>query len=61
MRRPLVFLFTLAIGGALVPAISDAQKVATQIDIAAMKAGQEPPGFTFWRTGEGGAAECTVA
>ena len=60
MRRPLVFLFTLAVGGALVPAISDAQKVQTQVDIAAMKAGQEPPGFTSWRTGEGGAAEWRV-
>jgi len=60
MRRPLVFLVTLAIGGALVPAISDAQKVQTQVDVAAMQPGQEPPGFISWRTGEGGAAEWRV-
>ncbi len=60
MRRPLVFLVTLAIGGALVPAISDAQKAQTQVDVAAMQAGQEPPGFISWRTGEGDAAEWRV-
>ena len=42
------------------PAISDAQKVQTQIDIAAMQPGAAPPGFTFWRTGNGGAAEWQV-
>ena len=60
MRRPLVFLVTLAIGGALVPAISNAQPAATQIDIAAMPPGAAPPGFTFWRTGSGAAAEWQV-
>jgi len=60
MRRPLVFLVTLAIGGALVPAISDAQKAQTQVDVAAMQPGIAPPGFTFWRTGNGAAAEWQV-
>ena len=60
MRRPLVFLVTLAIGGALVPAISDAQKAQTQVDVAAMQPGIAPPRFTFWRTGNGAAAEWQV-
>ena len=40
--------------------ISDAQKVQTQVDIAAMQPGVAPPGFTFWRTGNGAAAEWQV-
>jgi hypothetical protein len=60
MRRPLVFLVALAIGGALVTGISAAQKAATQIDIAAMQPGVAPEGFTFWRTGSGEAAEWRV-
>ena len=40
--------------------ISAAQKAATQIDIAAMQPGLAPPGFTFWRTGSGAAAEWRV-
>src|SRR4029077_6862988 len=48
------------IGGALVPAISEAQKVQTQIDIAAMQPRGAPPGFTFWRTGNRDAAEWRV-
>ncbi len=39
---------------------SAAQKSATQIDIAAMSPGGAPPGFTFWRTGGGAAAEWQV-
>jgi hypothetical protein len=43
-----------------VPAISEAQKVQTQIDIAAMPLEAAPPGFTFWRTGSGAPAEWRV-
>jgi len=43
-----------------VPAISDAQKAQTQVDVAAMQPGIAPPGFTFWRTGNGAAAEWQV-
>jgi hypothetical protein len=43
-----------------VPAISGAQKAQTQVDVAAMQPGIAPPGFTFWRTGNGGAAEWQV-
>jgi glycosyl hydrolase family 59 (putative galactocerebrosidase) len=60
MTRPLAILVVVAVGGALVPAISEAQKVQTQIDIAPMQPGVAPPGFTFWRTGNGGAAEWQV-
>jgi rhodanese-related sulfurtransferase len=60
MRRPLVLLVVLAIGGAFVPKISDAQGANTQIDIAAMQPGVAPEGFTFWRTGSGEAAEWRV-
>jgi hypothetical protein len=60
MTRPFVFLLALAIGGTLVPAISDAQHAATQIDIATMPPGVAPPGFIFWRTGNGAAAEWRV-
>jgi hypothetical protein len=42
------------------PVISEAQKVQTQVDIAAMPTGPEPPGFTFSRTGNGAAAEWQV-
>ena len=42
------------------PAISDAEKVQTQVDVAAMPLGQEPLGFISWRTGEGDAAEWRV-
>jgi hypothetical protein len=59
MRRPLAIVVVVAMGGALVTGISAAQK-ATQIDIAAMQPGTAPPGFTFWRTGDGGAAEWQV-
>jgi hypothetical protein len=37
-----------------------AEKAATQIDIAAMTPGAEPPGFTFARTGNGAAAQWRV-
>jgi hypothetical protein len=37
-----------------------AQTPATQIDINAMPTGTAPPGFTFSRTGNGGAAEWRV-
>jgi hypothetical protein len=47
-------------GGALVTGISAAQKTATQIDIAAMPPEAPPPGFTFWRTGNGAPAEWRV-
>jgi hypothetical protein len=60
MRRPLAILVVITVGGAPVPAISEAQKVQTQIDIAAMPPGAAPPGFTFWCTGNGGAAEWRV-
>jgi len=59
MRRPLAIVVVVAMGGALVTGISAAQK-ATQIDIAAMQPGTAPPGFTFWHTGDGGAAEWQV-
>ena len=39
---------------------ADAQKSVTQVDIAAMQPGPEPPGFTFWRTGQGASAEWRV-
>jgi len=38
----------------------DAGPAAVNVDIAAMRAGFEPDDFTFWRTGEGGAAEWRV-
>ena len=40
--------------------VSAAQKPATQVEIAAMPPGQEPPGFTFGRTGSGAAGEWRV-
>ena len=60
MRRKLILAAALAIGGALVTGTSSAQKVATQIDTAAMPPGGEPPGFTFGRTGSGAAAAWRV-
>ena len=39
---------------------SPAQKGPIQVDIAAMAAGAAPPGFSFARTGSGGAAEWRV-
>jgi hypothetical protein len=60
MRRSLAIVVVVAVGGALVPAISEAQKVQTQIDIEAMPPEAPPPGFTFWRTGSGGAGEWRV-
>ncbi len=41
--------------------VSAAQQRGAQfVDIGAMEPGQEPPGFAFWRTGDGGAAEWRV-
>jgi glycosyl hydrolase family 59 (putative galactocerebrosidase) len=54
MRRKLAILAFAVIGGTLVSGSSFAQEAApTQIDIAAMRPGLAPPGFTFARTGEG--------
>ena len=53
MRRPFAIVVLVAVGGALMPVISEAQKVQTQVDIAAMQPGTAPPGFNFWRTGYG--------
>jgi hypothetical protein len=56
-----LFGFLVAIiGGTLMTGTADAQKSVTQVDIAAMQPGPEPPGFTFWRTGQGAAAEWRV-
>ncbi len=41
-------------------ALSQAKNAAIQIDIAAMPPEAPPPGFTFWRTGSGAAAEWRV-
>ena len=60
MRRALAILAFAVIGGMLVTGSSVAQKSATQIDIAAMQPGREPPGFSFGRTGSGAAAEWRV-
>ena len=57
-RRYLVIL--TAIGGALMVAVAQAQKPPTQVDVAGMQPGTAPPGFTFWRTGSGAAAEWRV-
>jgi hypothetical protein len=56
----LAFLAFAVIGGTLVTGSSVAQKASTQVDIAAMQPGLEPPGFTFGRTGSGAAAEWRV-
>ncbi len=48
------------IGGTVMASVSGAQKLATEVEIAAMPSGQEPPGFISWRTGEGDAAEWRV-
>jgi Galactocerebrosidase, C-terminal lectin domain len=41
--------------------VSATQQPATQVvDIGSMEPGQEPPGFMFWRTGDGGAGEWRV-
>ncbi len=37
-----------------------AEPAAVKVDILAMRPGFEPDDFTFWRTGEGGAAEWRV-
>ena len=52
----------VSVAGPAVLGSSDApaQKAAAQIDIAAMQPGAAPPGFTFARTGNGGAAEWQV-
>src|SRR5213079_3356353 len=49
----------LIVGGTLMVGAALAQ-TATTIDIAAMPAGETPPGFTTWRTGQGEAAEWRV-
>jgi hypothetical protein len=60
MRLHLFGLLVAIIGGTLMTGMADAQKLVTQVDIAAMQPGPEPPGFTFWRTGQGAAAEWRV-
>ena len=60
MRHKLAIFIAAALGGTLVTGIAAAQKSPTQIDIAAMPPGAAPPGFTFWRTGNGAAAEWQV-
>jgi hypothetical protein len=57
---PLGLAFVL-VGGVVMTGVSAAQQRAAQfVDIAAMEPGQQPPGFAFWRTGDGGAAEWRV-
>lgn len=60
MRRPFVFLVTLAIGGAFVTETSAAQNATIRIDNAAMQPGLAPPDFAFARTGGGAPAEWRV-
>jgi len=60
VSHPLAILVVATMGGTLVTGISAAQKLATEINIAAMEPGVVPPGFTFWRTGNGAAAEWQV-
>jgi hypothetical protein len=60
VRRSLAIVVVVAVGAAFVTDISAAQKAPTQVDIAAMQPGLAPPGFTFWRTGTGEAAEWRV-
>jgi len=60
VRHKLAIFIAAALGGTLVTGIAAAQKSPTQIDIAAMQPGAAPPGFTFWRTGNGAAAEWQV-
>jgi glycosyl hydrolase family 59 (putative galactocerebrosidase) len=60
MRMHLFGILVAIIGGTLMTGTADAQKSVTQVDIAAMQPGPEPPGFTFWRTGQGAAAEWRV-
>jgi hypothetical protein len=50
----------IALAAVLGSSDAPAQKAATRIDIAAMQPGIEPPGFTFWRTGNGAAGEWRV-
>src|SRR5205085_11721662 len=60
MRSRLKPLFIALLGGTLVTAIAAAQNATSTIDIDAMQPGAAPPGFTFWRTGNGPAAEWRV-
>jgi len=60
VRHKLAIFIAAALGGTLVTGIAAAQKSPTQIDIAAIQPGAAPPGFTFWRTGNGAAAEWQV-
>ena len=54
-------LALVLLGGIVMTGVSAAQQRAAQfVDIGAMEPGQEPPGFAFWRTGDGGAAEWRV-
>jgi hypothetical protein len=60
-----LFLFRRASLPALVLATArtslvSAQNMITTVDVSRMQAGVEPEGFTFWRTGEGAAAEWRV-
>jgi hypothetical protein len=58
--HPLALVATL-MGGIAMTGGSAAQQTGTQmVDIGSMQVGQEPPLFTTWRTGEGGAAEWRV-
>jgi hypothetical protein len=58
--HPLALVATL-MGGIVMTGGSAAQQTGTQVvEIGSMPVGQEPPLFTSWRTGEGGAAEWRV-
>ena len=58
--HPLALVATL-IGGIAMTGGSAAQQTGTQVvEIGSMQVRQEPPLFTTWRTGDGGAAEWRV-
>jgi hypothetical protein len=60
MRWLLVLAAVLELGGAVVPRITAAQSVTTQIDVSRMSPGLAPDDFTFWRTGDGDVGDWRV-
>jgi hypothetical protein len=61
MKSYAIWASLLLMGGMAITEIATAQPQGTQVvDIGSMEVGQEPAGFTTWRTGEGSPAEWRV-
>ena len=52
MKLQAISYLLLLIGGIAITEVATAQPQVTRVvDIGSMEVGQEPPGFTTWRTG----------